>query len=148
MSAFSATLTTFKARLSLLYVVNDVLFHVTNTFREEKSYVAPATLQYLPVMVKAVRSAPDAHVDPLNKVLRLWKDNRYFSDDEIARMMYGEAKEQRVETRENDQAGRKPIVKPETLGTNGDAHWLLPVSCMLEVMVLPALCELTIGLFE
>jgi hypothetical protein len=148
MSAFSATLTTFRARLSLLYVVNDVLFHAANTFREEGAYVAPATLQYLHVMIKVARSAPDARVDPLHKVLKLWKDKSYFSDDEIAQIMGEEVREERTESRENDRIERKPIVKPATLGVNGDPHWLLPVSCMLEVMVMQAPFKLIVGLLK
>src|SRR5947207_10146391 len=84
MSASSPTLSTFKERLSLLYVLNDVLFHATNTFRDTNAFVPSATIQYLSALVKSAQSAPNARSETLDTVLTLWSDKHYFSDDEFA----------------------------------------------------------------
>jgi CID domain len=118
-----------------LYVINDVLYHATNTFRDSKSFVASAMVQYLPALVNSVRSAPSARTETLDKVLKLWSEKQYFSTDELARITGEPVKEITTEIEEK-QPERKPLVKPKMLGVNGDPHWLLPVSCMLEVMVL------------
>lgn len=131
MSAFSATLPTFKARLSLLYVINDVLFHATNAYGDTKTIVPSATIQYLPALLKSVQSAPNPRPETINKLFKLWSEKRYFSDEEFARILNKPQESVTVEK----EAERKPLVKPTTLGTNGDPHWLLPVSCVLEVMV-------------
>ena len=86
MSAFSPTLSTFKERLSLLYVLNDVLFHATNTFRDTNAFVPSATIQYLSALVKSAQSAPNARSETLDTVLTLWSDKHYFSDDEFAQI--------------------------------------------------------------
>ena len=72
--------------------------------------------------------------ETLDKVLKLWSDKHYFSDDEFAQINDKPVKES---SRMENEPERKPLVKPSMLGTNGDPHWLLPVSCMLEVMVQP-----------
>lgn len=133
-SAFSATLATFKERLSLVYVLNDVLYHATNTFHDMKAFVASATVQHLPALVRSVKSAPNYRVGPLDKVLGLWSEKRYFSDEEFV-LIAGEQVKQTIVQPEMKEPERIPLVKPEMLGTDGDPHWLLPVSCMVEVMV-------------
>jgi hypothetical protein len=132
MSAFSAILRIFKERLSLLYVLNDVLYHATNTFSDTKAFVPSATIQYLSALVKSVHSAPNASNETLDKVLKLWSNKQYFSNDEFAQISDKPVKES---SRIENEPERTPLVKPSMLGTNGDPHWLLPVSCMLEVMV-------------
>lgn len=132
MSAFSATLSIFKERLSLLYVLNDVLFHSINTFKDAKAFVVSATMQYLPALVKSVQSAPNATAETTDKLLKLWSDRHFFTDDEFSQIRDNLVK--RIAPTENEPE-RAPLVKPPTLGTNGDPYWLLPVSCMLQVMV-------------
>ena len=134
-SAFSATLATFKERLSLVYVLNDVLYHATNTSRDTKAFVASAAVQHLPALVRSVKSAPNYRVGPLDRVLGLWSEKRYFSDEEFAQIA-GEQIKQTIAQPEIKEPERIPLVKPEMLGSDGDPHWLLPVSCMVEVMVL------------
>jgi CID domain len=134
MSAFSATLPTFKERISLLYVLNDVLFHSVNTFQQTKSFVAPSIVAFLPAIIKSVQSAADARVDSLDKLFQLWAENKYFSEEEYIQVTGQPAKEIPVETTPKEPE-RKKLVKPTSLGTHGDPHWLLPVSCMLETMV-------------
>ena len=136
MSAFSATLPTFKARLSLLYVLNDVLFHSANTFRDTTTFLSSATMQYLPALLKSVQSAPNSRPETIEKVLKIWSEKNYFSDEEFSKIF---DKPRESTTITENEAARKPLVKPTILGTNGDPHWLLPVSCMLEVMVRPTL---------
>src|SRR5437762_13744850 len=145
MSAFSPTLTTFKARLSLLYVLNDVFFHATNTFRDTNAFVPSATIQYLSALVKSAQSAPNARSETLDKVLKLWSDKRYFSDDEFAQI--GD-KPVKGSTSMGNEPERKPLVKPSILGMKDDPHWLLPVSCMLEVMVCLRNSRLIQGIFK
>src|SRR5208282_2150069 len=119
MSAFSATLTTFKGRLSLLYVLNDVLFHATNTFSDTRAFVPSATIQYLSALVKSAQSAPNARDKTIDKVLKLWADKHYFSDDEFAQINDKPVKES---SRMENESERTPLVKPSALGTNGDPH--------------------------
>jgi len=133
-SALSATLSTFRERLSLLYVLNDVLHHSTNTFRDTKAFIASATVPYLPALVNSVKSAPNYRAEPIDKVLKLWFEKRYFSDEEFAQVT-GEQVKRVVTEVQVKEPERKPLVKPARLGTTGDPHWLLPVSCMVEVMV-------------
>jgi uncharacterized protein YfkK (UPF0435 family) len=119
-------------------VVNDVLFHSANTFRETKEYVASAALQYLPALVKTIRSARDAQVEPLRKVIQLWSEKNYFSVEEFKQIAEEPLTEDKPRE-EEDKMERKPLIKPSMLGNLGDPHWLLPVSCMLEVVVTPQL---------
>lgn len=147
MSALAATLPTFTQRLSLLYVLNDVLFHAKTTFRGSKEFVGPATVQFIPVLLKWIHSAPNARIDVVEKVMKLWSDKNYFTDEEFAQIRGEEfirASTEEVETVEE----RNVLVKPTMLGTSGDPHWLLPVSCMLEVMVLSPYPVLTVGIYE
>jgi hypothetical protein len=137
MSAFSATLPTFTERLSLLYVLNDVLFHATNTFRDTKAFVASATVQFIPPLLKAIYSAPHPRIDLMDKVMKLWSEKRYFTDDEFTRIRGDKVKPIPTEEAET-QPERNALVKPTILGTDGDPHWLLPVSCMLEAIVISA----------
>jgi len=115
--------------------MNDVLFHATNTFRETKAYVSSAALQYLPALVKTIRSAPEAQSDPLDKVIALWSEKKYFTPEEFGQITEEPLREEKSVEQE-DKVTRKPLVKPAMLGNMGDPHWLLPVSCMLEVVVL------------
>jgi hypothetical protein len=125
--------------------MNDVLFHATNTFREQKGYVVSAALQYLPALVKSIRSAPEASAEPLDKVIKLWSEQKYFSTEEFVQITEVPLKEEKsVQQQEEKKVERKRLlVKPSMLGNMGDPHWLLPVSCMLEVMVpllFPSMC--------
>lgn len=115
-------------------MINDVLFHSANTFRETKEYVASAALQYLPALVKTIRSAPDAQAGPLRKVIKLWSEKNYFSAEEFKQITEEPLTEDKPRE-EEDKVERKPLMKPSMLGNLGDPHWLLPVSCMLEVVV-------------
>jgi hypothetical protein len=133
----SATLPTFTERLSLLYILNDILYHATNTFRDTKAFVASATVQFIPILLKTIYSAPQPRIDLVDKVLKLWSEKRYFTDDEFTRIRGEEGKPTSTEEVES-QPKRNTLVKPTMLGTDGDPHWLLPVSCMLEAIVSPA----------
>jgi hypothetical protein len=134
-SAFAATLSTFNERISLLYVLNDVLFHSTNTMRETKSFMPSSMVQFLPAIVLSVQTAPDAAGDPLDKLFKLWAEKRYFSHDEYLQVTGRSAKEMTAPSGQVELI-QKDLVKPASLGTKGDSHWLLPVSCMLEAVVL------------
>jgi hypothetical protein len=135
MSAFSATLPTFTERLSVLYVLNDVLFHATNTFRDTKAFVASAAVQFIPALLKAIHSAPHPRMDLVEKVLKLWSEKHYFTDGEFTWIRGEKVKQTSTEEAET-QPERNTLIKPSMLGTDGDPHWLLPVSCMLEAMVI------------
>jgi hypothetical protein len=136
MSAFSATLPTFKERMSLLYVLNDVLFHSVNTFQETRSFVASSTIAFLPAIVKSAQSATDARVDSVDKLFQLWAANKYFSEEEYIKVTGQHVKDTPTEaTPKEQEPERRELVKPKSLGKRGDPHWLLPVSCMLETMV-------------
>ena len=115
--------------------MNDVLFHATNTFHATKAYVSSAALQYLPALVKTIRSAPEAQSEPLDKVIELWSEKKYFTPEEFGQITEEPLREEKSVEQE-DKVARKPLVKPAMLGNMGDPHWLLPVSCMLEVVVL------------
>jgi hypothetical protein len=137
MSVFSTTLPTFTERLSLLYILNDILYHATNTFRDTKAFVASATVQFIPALLKTIYSAPQPRIDLVDKILKLWSEKRYFTDDEYTRIRGEKVKQTSTEEAES-QPKRNTLVKPTMLGTDGDPHWLLPVSCMLEAIVPPA----------
>jgi hypothetical protein len=145
MSALAATLLTFTQRLSLLYVLNDVLFHAKNTFRGTKEFVAPATVQFIPTLLKRIHSATNAHLDAVEKVMRLWSDKGYFTAEEFAQIG---GEEIQPPTEESGTVERDVRIKPTMLGTSGDPHWLLPVSCMLEVVVVSTYSFLTVGIHE
>ena len=130
LAAYSATLPTFKERLALVYVMNDVLHHATRTLHGTKAFVPSATTQYLPNLLKSTQAAEDARADKVMKVLKLWTEKAYFNDDELSQVM-----EKPITTTTGKSAKSKPLVKPSMLGRPGDPPWLLPVSCMLEVMV-------------
>jgi CID domain len=118
--------------------MNDVLFHSTNTFPETKDYVPSAALQYLPALVKTIRSAQDAQNEPLKKVIKLWSEKNYFTSEGF-KQITEEPFTEEISIAEEDKLERTPLIKPSILGNLGDPHWLLPVSCMLEVVVpLPA----------
>jgi hypothetical protein len=118
----------------MLYIMNDVLYHATNTYSDTKSFVASASLPYLPALVKSVRAAANAQTEPIDTLLKLWSEKKYFNNEDFGQIVGERAKETKEEfqIRENE---RQPLVKPSILGTTGDPHWLLPVSCMLEVIV-------------
>jgi len=126
-------LNTFKERISLIYVLNDVLYHATNTYKDTKSYFPSAILQYLPALIKSIQAAPNAHFESLDKVSRIWSDKNYFTEDEYSQI-FGERPNQSKEST-HAQKESEPLVLPNTLGNEGDPHYLLPVSCMVEVMV-------------
>jgi hypothetical protein len=132
MAAFCAMLSTFKARLVLLYVLNDVFLHATTT--ETTLNIAPSTVSFLPAMVRSVQSAPDAQVEPVNALFKIWAEKSYFSDEEYTQIT-GQPPKKMKEDVSPTELERKTLVKPASLGTKGDPHWLLPVSCMLETMV-------------
>ena len=113
------------------------MFHASNTFRETKGFVASATVPYLAALLKSVRSSPNAQMDLVDKVLKIWAEKQYFSDEDFAQFK-GDHMKQSPMTSKMKETERKPLVKPGMLGVNGDPHWLLPVSCMLEAMVLPS----------
>lgn len=115
--------------------MNDVLFHSTNTFSETKDYVPSAALQYLPALVKTIRSAQDAQNEPLRKVIKLWSEKNYFTPEEF-KQITEEPFTEEISMAEENKLERTPLIKPSMLGNLGDPHWLLPVSCMLEVVVL------------
>jgi CID domain len=145
-AAYSATLPTFKERLALVYVMNDVLHHATTTLSDTKAFVASAATQYLPNLLKSTQSADDARLDKVTKVLKLWTEKAYFNDDELSQIM-----EKPITTTAEKPVESKPLVQPSMLGRAGDPHWLLPVSCMLEVMVPPLhppTTQLTKGIFK
>jgi len=118
----------------MLYIINDVLYHATNTYSEAKSFVASASLAYLPTLLKSTRAAPNAQTEPMETLLKLWSENKYFSNEDFAQIVGERAKETKEEFQKREDE-RKPLVKPSMLGTNGDPHWLLPTSCMLQVVV-------------
>lgn len=118
----------------MLYIMNDVLFHATNTYSDTKDFVASASLPYLPVLVTSLRSAPSARTETIDALLKLWSEKKYFSNKDFAQIVGERAKETKEEFQRREDE-RKPLVKPSMLGTSGDPHWLLPVSCMLEVIV-------------
>ena len=134
LSAMAPTLQTFKERLALLYVLNDVLYHATNTFRQSKSFIPSATVQYLTPLLNSVKSASSARSEPIDKLLRLWSEEKYFTDEEYAQVT-GLPPKTGVSTGKVE-VEQKQLVKPAMLGVPGDPHWLLPVSCMLDVVVL------------
>ena len=116
--------------------MNDVLYHATNTYSDTKSFVVSASLPYLPTLVKSARAALNARTDPIETLLKLWSEKKYFGDDDFAQIVGERPKETKEEFKKRED-DRKPLVKPSLLGTKGDPHWLLPVSCMLEVIVRP-----------
>jgi len=111
--------------------MNDVLFHATRTLQDTKAFVPSATTQYLPGLIKSTQSADDARTDKLNKVFKLWMEKAYFSEEELSQITQNP-----ITAAPETPAESKPLEKPALLGRTGDPHWLLPVSCMLEVMVL------------
>jgi CID domain len=113
--------------------MNDVLHHATTTLSDTKAFVASAATQYLPNLLKSTQSANDARSDKVTKVLKLWTEKAYFNDDELSQIM-----EKPIATTTEKPVESKPLVQPSMLGRAGDTHWLLPVSCMLEVMVPPS----------
>jgi len=106
------------------------LFHATRTLQGTKAFVPSATTRYLPGLIKSTQSAEDARTDKLNKVFKLWMEKAYFSDEELSQIIQNPITEATERSAES-----KPLEKPVILGRTGDPHWLLPVSCMLEVMV-------------
>lgn len=112
--------------------MNDVLHHATTTLSNTTAFVPSAATQYLPSLLKSTRSAEDARSDRVTKVLKLWTEKAYFNDDELSQIM-----EKPITTTTEKPVESKPLVQPSMLGRAGDPHWLLPVSCMLEVMVPP-----------
>jgi hypothetical protein len=96
-------------------------------------------MQYLPTLIKSVESAPQARPEPIEKLLKLWSDKHYFSDEEFSRIS---DRPKEITTSTITEEVRAPIVKPTMLGATGDPHWLLPVSCMLEVMVRSSIVKL------
>lgn len=125
--------------------MNDVLYHATRTLQDTKAFVPSATTQYLPCLIKSTQSAQDARTDKVNKVLKLWTEKGYFNEEELSRII-----EKPVTTASEKPVESKPLVKPSMLGRSGDPHWLLPVSCMLEVMVTngPLVHQLTTGILK
>jgi hypothetical protein len=131
MNAYSATLPTFKERLALLYVLNDVYFHASNTYGETKRFIPSASSQFLTSLFSSVKSAPNAQPKQMDRLLRLWAEKQYFSSEVFAtiagvNMPVASVPEERPQ-----------IHKPAILGCVGDPYYLLPVSCMIEVIVLP-----------
>ena len=118
----------------MLYVINDVLFHATNTYSDTKAFVASASLPYLPALVTSLRSAPNARSETIDTLLKLWSEKKYFNNEDFAQIVGERAKETKEEFQKREDE-RTPLVKPSVLGTSGDPHWLLPVSCMLDVVV-------------
>jgi len=118
----------------MLYVINDVLFHATNTYSDTKAFVASASLPYLPALVTSLRSAPNARSETIDTLLKLWSEKKYFNNEDFAQIVGERAKETKEEFQKREDE-RRPLVKPSVLGTSGDSHWLLPVSCMLDVVV-------------
>jgi CID domain len=112
--------------------MNDVLHHATRTLHDTKAFVPSASTQYLSNLLKSTQSAEGARADKVTKVLKLWTDKAYFSDDELAQIA-----EKPLAATTEKPVESKPLVKPSMLGRAGDPHWLLPVSCMLEAMVPP-----------
>jgi hypothetical protein len=131
MNAYSATVPTFKERIALLYVLNDVFFHATTTYGDSKCFMMPATTQYLPSLVLSVKSAPEADPKQVDKLLRLWDEKHYFPSDVFITITGG------TSSSSNIPAQRTPIQKPKSIGHIADPYYLLPVSCMLKVVVLP-----------
>src|SRR5271154_4750772 len=118
----------------MLYIMNDVLYHTTNTYSNTKSFVASASLPYLPALVKSVRAAANAQTEPTDILLKLWSEKKYFNNEDFGQIVGERAKETKAEFQKREDE-RKPLVKPSILGTSGDPHWLIPTSCMLEVIV-------------
>jgi CID domain len=114
--------------------MNDVLYHAANTFRETKAFIASAAVQYLTVLVRSVKAAPNAYNEPLDKIIKLWSEHSYFSPEELATVAGEHLKSTSIDARQKETE-RPPLQKPRMLGTTGDPHWLLPVSCMLQVIV-------------
>lgn len=133
-STFASTLPTFKERLALLYVLNDIIFHAVNTYRDTKSFIPSATTQYLTPLLNSVKSAPNTRSEPIDKLLKLWSEKRYFTEEEYSKIT-GLPMKATTASISEDQPKRKPLVKPAMLGMSGDPYWLLPVSCMLEIIV-------------
>jgi hypothetical protein len=70
----------------------------------------------------------------METLLKLWSEKKYFSKEDLAQILGEPAKETQEEFQKREDE-RKPIFMPSMLGTSRDPHWLLPVSCMLEVIV-------------
>lgn len=74
----------FELRLHLIYLINDVLHHCQRKNAELlKSHLAQIVV---PVFCTALVGADDVKKVKLNKLLTLWEQNRYFSQDTIEKM--------------------------------------------------------------
>jgi len=95
-------------------------------------------VQYLPALVKSIQAAPNARFESLDRVSNIWYDKNYFTEDEYSQI-FGERPKQSTQAAKT-QSESKPLGLPSTLGNEGVPHYLLPVSCMVEVMV----CSLSV----
>jgi CID domain len=129
MNAYSATLPTFKERITLLYVLNDVFFHASSTYDDTKRFMIPATTKYLGPLLASVKSVPAADTKQLDTLLRLWQEKKYFPPDVFTTITGGNLF--------SSPAKPTRLQRPGTLGNINDPYYLLPVSCMLEAIVAP-----------
>ncbi|XP_060593424.1 calcium homeostasis endoplasmic reticulum protein-like [Ruditapes philippinarum] len=74
----------FELRLHLIYLINDLLHHCQRKNAELlKSHLAQIVV---PVFCTALVGADDAKKVKLNKLLTLWEQNKYFTQDTIEKM--------------------------------------------------------------
>ncbi|GAO49195.1 hypothetical protein SAICODRAFT_18207 [Saitoella complicata NRRL Y-17804] len=141
---FAKVKDTFKERLSILYLVNDILHHYKQTSRPE------LTSAFQPSLLPLLRSAHYAHLgsdsttadeekSKVTNLLEIWTRKEYLPTVALIGLKAGllvPPKELAATTKPRPSSTPScTVYKPTMHGNSSDPYFLQPVSCLLQAHI-------------